>query len=70
MIDSVGDGSRGADDAELADSLRAERVDVWIVLCDEGNLNVAHVGVGGDVVLGEVVVHVVAEARVQDAFFV
>ena len=30
VIDGVGDGGGGADDAELADSLRAERVDVWI----------------------------------------
>jgi hypothetical protein len=70
VIDGVGDGGSGADVADLAEALRAHRVDVRIVLVDPGDLKAADVGIDGDAVLGEVVVDKVAEARVQYALFV
>src|SRR5207253_7966516 len=70
VIDGVGDGSGGADDAELANALHAYGVDVGVVLVDPGHVDLPDIGVGGDVVLGEVVVDVIAEAWVQHAFLV
>src|SRR5207248_9990575 len=70
VIDGVGDGSGGADDADLANALHAHRVDVGVGLLDPAHVYLPDVGVGGDVVLSEVVVHVIAKARVQHAFLV
>jgi hypothetical protein len=67
MIDDVGDGSGGADDADLANALRTHGVDVEVLLVDPGHVDRADIGVGRDMVRCKVVVHVVAEARVQDA---
>ena len=60
MIDGVGDSGGGADDADLANALHTYGVDVGVLLLDPGHVDLPHVGVGGDVVLGEVVVHVIA----------
>src|SRR2546425_10752070 len=46
---------------------RAHGVDVGVLLVDPGHVDRADIGVGRDMVLCKVVVHVVAEARVQDA---
>src|SRR5262245_48942665 len=54
MIDRVGDGRRYADDADLADALDAEGIDGAVGLVDEDHLDVLDVGVGGNVVLGDV----------------
>src|ERR1700686_3386270 len=62
MIDGVSDGGGGADDADLANALHAYGVDVRVLLVDPGHVDLSHIGVGGDVVLGEVVVHVIAKA--------
>src|SRR5579864_5812836 len=70
MINGVGDSGGGADDADLANTLHAYGVDVRVVLLDPAHVDLPDVGVGGDVVLGEVVVHVIAEARVQHALLV
>src|ERR1700730_5521810 len=67
VIDSVGDGRGGADDADLANALHAHGVDVGVLLVDPAHVDGSHVGVGGDVVLRAVVVDVIAEARVQHA---
>jgi len=64
VIDGVGDGRGGDDDPDLANALGAHGVDVGVVLVDPGHVDRAGVGVGRDVVLSEVVVHVIAEARV------
>ena len=39
VVDGVGNRRRGADDADLADSLRAHRVDVQILLIDTRHLD-------------------------------
>src|SRR6266436_148043 len=70
VIDGVSDSSSGAGDPELANPLRTHRVEVWIVFIDPGHIDRANIGVRRDVVLCEVVVHVVAEARVYDALLV
>src|SRR5260370_24286047 len=62
MIDGVGNGRSGADDADLANALHAYGAGVGVVLLDPAHVDLSDVGVGGDVVLSEVVVHVVAEA--------
>jgi hypothetical protein len=67
MIDGVGDGGGSADDPDFAHPFRTHRIDMRVNLIDPGHVDGADIGVGRDVVLREVVVHVVAEARVQDA---
>src|SRR5215208_1264540 len=68
--DGVGDGRGGADDADLADSLDADRVELVVVLVDPAHVDRRRVGGRRDVVAGEVVVDVVAEARVEHALLV
>src|SRR5216684_2752788 len=70
VIDGVGDSSSGAGDPKLANPFRTHRVEMWIVFIDPGHIDGANIGVRRDVVLCEVVVHVVAEARVHDALLV
>src|SRR5258708_6668567 len=70
VIDGVSDGSSGAGDPELANPFRTYRVEMWIVFIDPGHIDRANIGIRRDVVLCEVVVHVVAEARVHDALLV
>ena len=60
----------GSRDADLSYALGAHRVDVGIVLVDPGHVHLADVGVGGDVVLGEVVVYDVPEAGIDQALLV
>ena len=67
MINGISDGSGGTNDPHLTNPLCAHRVDVRIVLVDPGHVDRANIGVRRDVVLCEVVVHVVAEARIQNA---
>src|SRR5919107_6012989 len=70
MIHRVGYGCGGAYDADLAYPLGAHGVDVRVVLVDPGDVHLADVGVGGDVVLGEVLVDDVPEAPVHQALLV
>jgi hypothetical protein len=53
VIDGVGDGRGGADDADLAEVLNAQRRHFWIGFIDEDHLDVDNVGMCGDVILGE-----------------
>src|SRR6266478_9371679 len=61
MIDSIGNRSGGADDPDFANPFRTHWIDMQILLLDPRHVDRADIGVGGDMVLGEVVVHVVAE---------
>src|SRR5215210_3250363 len=70
VVDGVGDGGRRADDTDLAYPFGTHRVDVRVLLVDPGDVDLAHVGVGGDVVLGEVVVYDVPEPFVYQALLV
>jgi hypothetical protein len=63
----VRDRGGGADDADLPDALRTHRADEGIRLVEPIGLDRLDVGVGGDVVAGEVVVHDMAEARIDHA---
>src|SRR5260370_8956668 len=67
MIDSVGNRSGGADDPDFSSALRAHWVDMQILLVDPVQVDRDDMGSGRDMVLREVMVHVIAEARVQDA---
>src|SRR5262245_22811319 len=57
---SVGNRGGSANARDLANALGAHWIDVRILLIDPGHVDRADVGVGRDVVLSEVVVHVVA----------
>ncbi len=50
MIDGVDDGGGGADDPDFANPLRAQWVDMQILLIDPGHVNGADIGVGRDLV--------------------
>ena len=67
MIDGVGDRCRGADNPDLADPLRAHRVQVLVRVVDPEGVDVKYVRARRHVVLGEVVVEVVAELHVHHA---
>jgi hypothetical protein len=54
MVDGVGDRRIGADVAELANALDAERIDLAVLLGEEDHLCFDDVGVGRDQVLGKV----------------
>ena len=52
----IGDRRRCADDADLADALDAQRVEMSLALVDENHLDVVHVGIHRHMIFGEVVV--------------
>jgi len=54
MINRVRDGGRGAHDPDLAFALRPQRVDMRIVVLNPYPLDAADIGVGGDVIPGEI----------------
>src|SRR5712691_10044406 len=70
VVNGIGDRGGDTDDADLADSLGPGGADVRILLVDPAHVDGADVRVDRDVVLGQVVVEVVAELAVQDAFLV
>src|SRR5215210_7319113 len=70
VVDGVGDGGGRAYDADLTDAFRPHRVDVRVFFVDPGDVDLAHVGVGRDVVFGEVVVDHVSEPLVYQALLV
>src|SRR5215218_9220284 len=70
VVDGVGYGGGRAADADLAYPFGAHGVDVGVALVDPGHVHLAHVGVGGVVVLGEVLVDDVPEAGVHQALLV
>src|SRR5207245_3648327 len=70
MIDRVGDRSRHADNADLAEALDAERIDDLVRLLDEDDVDVVHIGIHGHVVFGNVGVHDASEAVVEQRFLV
>jgi hypothetical protein len=55
VVDRVGDGGGDTDDADLAQVLGAEGIDDFVVLVDEDHVDVVHVRVHGEVIVGEVV---------------
>jgi hypothetical protein len=55
VVDRVGDGGGDTDDADLAQALGAEGIDDFVVLVDEDHVDVVHVRVHGEVIVGEVV---------------
>ncbi len=65
MIDGVGDGRGHADDPDFADSFRADRVDVRIVLRNENHVDRTDVGVDRHQVLGQVHVRKGTEVPVE-----
>ena len=67
VVDGVGDGGSCADDADLADDPGPHRVGVRIGFTEPDRFDLVDVGVGCDVVAGEVVVDDVPEASVEDA---
>jgi hypothetical protein len=69
VIDSGGDGRRNAGQANLAHATRAEAVEHLVRVVKEGDVDFRRVGVGGDNVIGKVVVDGSAEARVIDGLF-
>src|SRR5438552_6135767 len=67
VIDSIGDRGRRPDDANLADPARAHGIRVRIMLVEPNSVEVAYVGMGGDVVARKVVIDDVTEPRIEDA---
>ena len=65
MMDGVGDRGGDADDADLAQALDAEAIDLGVGLVDEDDLDLSNVGVHGDMVFGDVGVHDPAEFMVD-----
>jgi len=70
VIHCIRDRRRGADDAELPNTLRAHRIGERIFLVEPMHVDRADVGVGGDMVAGEVIVDDVAKSRVTHAVLV
>jgi hypothetical protein len=66
----VCDRAGRAGDPDLAHAFDAERVDVRIVLLDQDRLERRHIGVHGNVVLGQVGVHYTARPRIDDGLLV
>src|SRR4051812_14660768 len=70
VINRVGNGGCDADDADLPDALDAERIDGFVPLVDEDDLDVVHVCVHRDMILGDVGVHDAAEAVIDERLLV
>ena len=70
MPDSVGDSTRRAGDADIADALNAKRVYFVILLFDEDDLDIVYVGIHRHVILGNVGVHDTPEIMIVDGLFV
>jgi hypothetical protein len=56
VVGGVGDRSGSADDADLADASGAHRAGVQVAFVEPDRVEVADIGIGGDVVAREVVV--------------
>src|SRR6516164_4178151 len=61
VINRVCNRSRHADNADLAEPLDAERIDGVVRLVDEDDLDVVHVGVHRDMIIGDVGIDDAAE---------
>src|SRR6516225_3486836 len=68
--DSICDGARSAGDADLADALDAERIDMRVVLFDEDRLERGDVGVHRHMILAEIGVHHPSRAVIHDGLLV
>src|SRR4051812_39324959 len=70
VIDGVCDRRRDADNADFANALDAERVDVRVRLVDEDHVDVANICVHRNVVLGDIRIHDPAEAVIHHRLLV
>src|SRR5579885_2842746 len=70
MRGGIGNRRSSADDAKFTNAFRPHRVDMRVVLINPGDVDGADIGVGGDVILGKVMVYEVTKAGVKDALLV
>ena len=61
VVDCIGNSRRGAYDADLANALDAELVNLLVPLIDEDHVDRLHVRIRGNMVVGEIVRHEPAE---------
>src|SRR5262245_63806814 len=66
VVNRVRNCRRDADNADLAEALDAERIDGVIRLVNEDDLDVVHVSVHWDMILGDVGIHDAAEPMIKD----
>src|SRR5947208_123879 len=69
VVSGVGDRRSRPADAEFADAFGTEWIGFVVVLVEEYRLDVRHVAIDGDMVLGEVMVDEMPVAPIHDAFF-
>ena len=65
----VGHGGGKAHEADFAEALGPDGVEDGIGLVEENDVDVGHIGAGGNVLLGEVVVYETAVAVVEHGVF-
>ena len=66
MIDRIGDSGRGSDIAEFTDTLDAYRIDRFVLLRNQNDVDILDVGVHRNEIIGEIVIDVTSMGRSSD----
>jgi hypothetical protein len=70
VIHRIGDSGRGPDIAEFTDALDAYRIDEFVLLRHQNDVDILNVGVHRNEIIGEIVVGVTSMPRVDFGCFV